>query len=93
MGARVLDWRIEPGEEKGDYCLYLRNRQVLRDTSMTEINKHLRKRRQPGQKVHEIADDGYATDVTRRVERRQPPVRQSPVRKRRTPVRMPLIRF
>lgn len=87
---RVVDWQIKPGEDD-TYDLYLRNRQVLHDTSMTEINKHLRKNRRPDQTVHEIADDGYITDVTRRVQRRQP-VSRRPAR-RRTSVRMPLLRF
>lgn len=87
---RVVDWRIEPGEDD-THTLYLRNRPVLRDSSMTEINKHLRKHRQPGQSVHEVADDGYVTDVTRAVERHQP--RRHQPAKRRPIVRMPLMRF
>lgn len=89
---RVVDWRIEPDE--GDtHTLYLRNREVLRGASMTEINKHLRKHRQPGQSVHDVAEDGYVTDLTRRIERRQPTQRVSPLKRRRRPVRMPLVRF
>lgn len=93
MGARrVVDWRITQDGD-GGYELHLRNRQVLRDTTMTEINKHLRKNRQAGQTVHEVADDGYVTDVTRRVERRQPTDRRKPVTRTRKPVRMPLLRW
>lgn len=93
MGTRrVVDWRIEPGESDDGFHLYLRDRRVLRDTSITEINKHLKRTRQPGQTVHQIADDGYVTDITKTVERRQPAVRRRPSR-RRVPVRMPLIRF
>lgn len=89
---RVIDWRIQPGD--GDhYTLYFRNKQVMDDQSMVEINKHLRNNRSPGQTVHQVADDGYITDVTRGIDRRQPTRRRSPVGKRRRPVRMPLIRF
>lgn len=89
---RVVDWRIEPGEDD-THTLYLRNRQVLRDTSRTEIDKHLRKHRQPGQSVHLVAEDGYIADITRQIERRQPVQRTGPARKRHRPVRMPLMRF
>lgn len=89
---RVVDWRIEPGE--GDtHTLYLRNRPVLQDASMTQINKHLRKHHRAGETVHDVAEDGYVTDMTRRVERRQPAQRVSPLRRRHKAVRMPLLRF
>lgn len=87
---RVIDWRIEPGEDDTE-TLYLRNRPVLRDASPAEVGKHLRKHRQPGQSVHLVAEDGYVTDVTRTIERRQPARRQPA--KRRPIVRMPLMRF
>lgn len=93
MGARrVVDWRITQDDD-GNYELHLGNRQVLRDTTMTEINKHLRKNRQAGQTVHEVAEDGYITDVTRRVERRQSADRRDPAQRPRKPLRMPLIRW
>ena len=80
---RVIDWRIEPGEDDTE-TLYLRNRPVLRDASPAEVGK-------PGQSVHLVAEDGYVTDVTRTIERRQPARRQPA--KRRPIVRMPLMRF
>lgn len=93
MGARrVVDWRITQ-DDSGNYELHLGNRQVLRDTTLTEINKHLKKNRQAGQTVHEVADDGYITDVTRRVKRRQSTDRRDPSRRPRKPVRMPLVRW
>ncbi len=93
MGARrVVDWRITQDGD-GNYELHLGNRQVLRDTTMTEINKHLKKNRQAGQTVHEVADDGYITDVTRRIERRQPADRRDAAPRPRKPVRLPLIRW
>ena len=93
MGTRrVVDWRITQ-DDGGNYELHLGNRQVLRDTTMTEINKHLRKNRQAGQTVHEVAEDGYVTDVTRRVERRRPADRRDPSQRPRRPIRMPLIRW
>lgn len=89
---RVVDWRIEPGEND-THTLYLRNREVLRDASMTEISKHLRRHRKAGETVHDVAEDGYVTDMTRRIERRQPAQRTSPLKRRRKAVRMPLLRF
>lgn len=70
---RVIDWRIVPGDND-NYDLYLRNRRVLTDRSMSEINKHLRKHRGSGETVHSVADDGYVTNITRRIDRRQPRV-------------------
>lgn len=89
---RVVDWRIEPGEDDTE-TLYLRNRRVLRDASPAEVRKHLRRNRQQGQSVHLVAEDGYITDITRAIERRQPSRRTAPARKRHRPVRMPLLRF
>jgi hypothetical protein len=90
---RVIDWQIKPGDKDNSYVLLLRNRTVLTDSSMTEINKHLRKHRDQGQTVHEVAEDGYATDVTRRLDRRHRPAQPASAPRRRSPVRMPLIRF
>ena len=88
---RVSDWQIKPSEgEKENYDLYLNNRQVLQGRSMTEIGKYLRRHLQDDQTVHEVADDGYVTDRTKRHQRRKRPTSQPSAHK---PVRMPFIRF
>lgn len=89
---RVIDWQIRPNDDD-TYDLLLRHRPVLIGSSMTEIGKYLRRHRQPGQSVHQVAEDGYITDITRAVERRQPARRTPPARRRHRPVRMPLMRF
>lgn len=89
---RVVDWQIKPGDDD-NHDLYLHNRRVLHDMSITEITKYLRQRRQPSETVHQIASDGYITDRTDEIERRQPNLRRRPLPKSRVPVRMPLIKF
>lgn len=92
---RVIDWQIKPGDENDTYDLLLRHKTVLTGRSLTDIHKHLRKHRQPNQSIHQVADDGYITDVTTSVDRRQKhrPVRPARPRRGHRPVRMPLLRF
>lgn len=87
----MTDWQIKPGEEDGQFDLFLRGRLVLGDSSMIAINKYLKKHRSDDQTVHEVADDGYVTDRTRAIERRQR--RRSVPRVHHRPVRMPFMRF
>lgn len=89
---RVVDWKIEEKED-GTYDLYLRNRPVLQDRSMTEIDKHLKRHREQGQTVHEIAPDGYKTDHTPRFDRKQRRKGKLPLKAPHRPVRMPFVRF
>ena len=87
---RVVDWRIEQNKDE-TYNLFLRNKLVLQDSSMTAIKKYLKRHRSDGQTVHEVADDGYVTDRTRAIERRQR--RRSVPGVHHRPVRMPFARF
>lgn len=87
---RVVDWQVKPDGD--DYSLSYRGRPVSDGQTMTDVRRYLHKNRTPGEQVVQVAEDGYVTDLTDQIARRQPRRRQ-PGAKGRRPVRMPLIRF
>jgi hypothetical protein len=68
-GIRVIDWQVR-SSTGGSFELYKGSREVLADTTMTEVGKYLRRNRQQGQSVHLVAEDGYISDITQRADRK-----------------------
>jgi hypothetical protein len=88
---RVIDWRIEPDGD--DYTLLYRNKQVLHGRNMADIQRYLKKHRTSEQTVFQVAEDGYTTNLTPQMNRRQRSSRPSSAPRPRVPMRMPLMRF
>lgn len=88
---KVIDWHIIQHDDD-TYDLFFHGRQVLSDSNLTEVNKRLRRLRQPGESVYEVNGRGESTNITRRIERRTPRILKPTVPPRR-PLRMPLVRW
>lgn len=91
---RVIDWHIVERDD-GTYDLFFHGRLVLGDTSMIEVNKRLRRQRQPGESVYEVNGSGQSTNITQRIDRRHKTPRTAPstLQPPRKPIRMPLTRW
>lgn len=88
-------WWIEENQD-GTVTLAKGQRDVLEGVSRTEALRYLKRYIKSGDKVMNVATDGYRTDITRRYapSRDDAAVPQSPsAPRRRAPVRMPLMRF
>lgn len=89
---RVIDWHIVQRDDD-TYDLFFHGKPVLTDTSRTEVNKRLRRRRQAGESVYEVNGSGQSVNITQRVDRRMPRTSPRSTTPPRKPLRMPLVRW
>lgn len=64
-GTRAIVWLIEP-DGKETYVVKKRNRVVRDDLSIQQAMKYVRNGRESGDPVHQVAEDGYVSNITNR---------------------------